>query len=111
MEKLTELMFSAEKRPVLISNDPAVFAMVMSTLTNYEKWVRMVSVIHIYIIYTIIAKRDARRIIVVPGTCTYSIYIIMSVTNVSWPAGRAPPGRRSKIIQSWLNFLGDYYTL
>ncbi|XP_064393609.1 uncharacterized protein LOC135341066 isoform X2 [Halichondria panicea] len=38
MEKFTEHMFSEEKRPVLVSNDPAVFTMVMSTLTNYEKW-------------------------------------------------------------------------
>lgn len=53
MEKLTEHMFSEEKRPVLVSNDPAVFTMVMSTLTNYEKWVRIVSVIHYIYIYTL----------------------------------------------------------
>ncbi len=38
MEELTKLMFSADKRPVLVSNNP----LVMATLTNYEKRVRIV---------------------------------------------------------------------
>ncbi len=37
--ELKKLMFSVDKKPVSIANDPGKFTMVMSTLTNYEKQV------------------------------------------------------------------------
>ncbi len=40
--ELKKLLFTGDKKPVLISNDPAKFTMVMSILTNYEKQVRAV---------------------------------------------------------------------
>ncbi len=40
--ELKKLMFTVDKKPALISDDPAKFIMVMSILTNYEKQVRTV---------------------------------------------------------------------
>ncbi len=39
--ELKKLMFTGDKKPAPVSNDPAKFTMVMSILTNYEKNVSM----------------------------------------------------------------------
>ncbi len=42
--ELEKLMFSEDKKPLIVSNNPASFMEVMIALTNYEKQVRIVSI-------------------------------------------------------------------
>ncbi len=51
--ELKKLLFTGDKKPALVSDNPAKFTMVMSILTNYEKQVRAVFGCRLHVQYNV----------------------------------------------------------